>query len=121
MIALDENEASAANKTEYNAIASSLLWANLTRLRIYKDSYGPEADAMCIETLSHAEAIREALVEEMRREIHGAFKVTKGILEEFGPERVRDAPIYENAIIGAAIVVAIMSYRPVQAKPYLEL
>jgi pyruvate dehydrogenase E1 component beta subunit len=72
------------------------------------------------------EALNEALREEMRRDENvvllgedigkywqGAFKVTKGLEEEFGQERVRDTPISENAIIGCAVGAAMTGLRPV--------
>jgi acetoin:2,6-dichlorophenolindophenol oxidoreductase subunit beta len=43
----------------------------------------------------------------------GAFKTTVGLLERFGPERVRDTPISEQAIVGAATGAAIMGLRPI--------
>lgn len=43
----------------------------------------------------------------------GAFKVTKGLAEEFGEERVRDTPISENTIVGAAVGAAIMGMKPI--------
>ena len=43
----------------------------------------------------------------------GAFKTTEGLLDQFGPERVLDTPISEQAIIGAAIGAAIKGLRPV--------
>lgn len=82
--------------------------------------------------LTYAQAIREGLIEEMRRnekvfvigedvgKIGGVFKVTKGLIEEFGPERVRDTPLSENAIVGAAIGAAIMGYRPVAEIMYMD-
>ena len=85
-----------------------------------------------MKTLSYSEAIREALVEEMRRDervfilgedvgkIGGVFKITKGLLEEFGPERVRDTPLSENAIVGAAMGAAVMGYRPVAEIMYMD-
>ena len=63
---------------------------------------------------TYLEAIREGLFEEMRRDesvfvmgedvgvYGGAFKVTKGLLDEFGERRVIDTPLSESAIIGAA-------------------
>jgi 2-oxoisovalerate dehydrogenase E1 component beta subunit len=76
-------------------------------------------------TLTYLEAISEALREEMRRDqkvfllgedigvFGGAFKVTKGFIEEFGPERVVDTPISESGFVGAACGAAVMGYRPV--------
>ena len=60
------------------------------------------------------EALNQALAEEMRRDrdvfimgedvgvFQGAFKVTEGLLDEFGEKRVRDTPISENTIVGRA-------------------
>ena len=75
--------------------------------------------------MTMAEAIREALREEMRRDervillgedigvFGGPFGVTRGLLEEFGPERVRETPISEAAFLGAAVGCAMMGFRPV--------
>jgi pyruvate dehydrogenase E1 component beta subunit len=76
--------------------------------------------------ITYREALREALMEEMRRDSTvfllgedigrywgGAFKVTEGLAEEFGDERVRDTPISESAIIGTAVGAAITGMRPV--------
>ena len=71
------------------------------------------------------EAISQALWEEMERDPKvfilgeevgvwgGTYAVTKGFLDHFGPERIRDAPISEAAIIGAAIGSALNGMRPV--------
>ena len=76
--------------------------------------------------IAYREALREALREEMHRDSSvfllgedigrywgGAFKVTDGLAEEFGDERVRDTPISESAIIGTAVGAAITGMRPV--------
>ena len=76
--------------------------------------------------ITYRDALREALREEMRRDPSvfllgedigrfwgGAFKVTDGLAEEFGDDRVRDTPISESAIIGAAVGAAITGMRPV--------
>ena len=76
--------------------------------------------------ITYREALREALREEMRRDSSvfllgedigrhwgGAFKVTDGLAQEFGDERVRDTPISESAIIGAGVGAAITGMRPV--------
>jgi pyruvate dehydrogenase E1 component beta subunit len=85
-----------------------------------------------MKTLTYAQAIHEALAEEMRRDkkvvvlgedvgkLGGVFRVTKGLLEEFGPERVMDTPLSENAIIGAAMGAAIMGYRPIAEIMYMD-
>src|ERR1051326_5451935 len=71
------------------------------------------------------EAIRQGIWEEMERDpsvfvigedvgvYGGAFKVTDGLLDEFGQERVIDTPISEAAIVGAACGAALMGMRPV--------
>jgi pyruvate dehydrogenase E1 component beta subunit len=53
------------------------------------------------------------LGEDIGRYWKGAFKVTKGLAEEFGDERVRDTPISENAIIGVAAGAAITGMKPI--------
>jgi pyruvate dehydrogenase E1 component beta subunit len=75
--------------------------------------------------LSYREAIAAALREEMLRddavffmgedvaEYGGAFKVSEGLLAQFGPERVFDTPISESAIVGAAVGAALVGMRPV--------
>jgi pyruvate/2-oxoglutarate/acetoin dehydrogenase E1 component len=76
-------------------------------------------------TLTYLQAISEGLREEMRRDesvfclgedigaFGGAFKVTDGFAEEFGADRVLDAPLAESAIIGTAIGAAIEGMKPV--------
>ena len=76
-------------------------------------------------TLTVAEAICEALREEMERDpgvflmgedvgaIGGIFATSRGLLEKFGPERVRDTPISEASIVGYAIGAAVAGMRPV--------
>lgn len=75
--------------------------------------------------LTYLEAIREALHDEMGRDARvfllgediagygGVYKVTEGFLDTFGPDRVIDTPIAENAIIGAATGAALVGLRPV--------
>jgi pyruvate/2-oxoglutarate/acetoin dehydrogenase E1 component len=76
-------------------------------------------------TLTYREALNQALREEMRRDekvfligedvayYQGAFKVSKGFLEEFGPRRVVDTPITELGFTGLAIGAAMIGLRPV--------
>jgi pyruvate dehydrogenase E1 component beta subunit len=71
------------------------------------------------------EALNKALREEMEADenvfimgedigvFQGAFKVTQGLLEEFGEKRVRDTPISENTIVGAGVGAAMVGLRPV--------
>ncbi len=81
---------------------------------------------------SYLEAIREAMLEEMRADetvfilgedigvYGGAFKITEGFLEEFGPERVIDTPISEAAIVGAAIGAAHMGLKPIAEMQFID-
>lgn len=83
------------------------------------------AEGVPAKELSYQEAIREALREEMRRDERvfllgedigkhgGAFGVTRTLFDEFGPERVRNTPISENTIAGAATGAALVGMRPV--------
>src|SRR6202453_2401872 len=50
----------------------------------------------------------------------GAFKATEGLLERFGPVRVRDTPISETAILGAAVGAAAAGLRPVVEMMFIE-
>jgi pyruvate dehydrogenase E1 component beta subunit len=71
------------------------------------------------------EALRQALQEEMERDervvllgeeigvFQGSYRVTAGLLDQFGPERVRDTPISEEGFVGAAIGAAMTGGRPV--------
>ncbi len=82
--------------------------------------------------ISYKDALREALVEEMTRDarvIHygedvadygGAFKLTKGLLEAFGRERVFNTPISEACICGTAVGAAIVGLRPVVELMYMD-
>ncbi len=76
-------------------------------------------------TLTYSQAINDALAEEMRRDEDvilygqdvavwgGIFKVTDGLLEKFGPDRVFDTPISESVMVGAGVGAASMGLRPV--------
>ncbi len=75
--------------------------------------------------IQYREALREALSEEMRRDdrmflmgeevaqYNGAYKVSQGMLEEFGPKRIIDAPISENGFAGLAVGAAMYGLKPV--------
>jgi pyruvate dehydrogenase E1 component beta subunit len=75
--------------------------------------------------MRYREALNTALREEMRRDesvmlmgedigvFNGAFKVTAGLLDEFGERRVRDTPISENTIVGMGVGAAMTGLRPV--------
>jgi len=82
--------------------------------------------------ITYLEAVREAMVQEMRRDSDvfiigedigvygGAFGVSKGMLEEFGPERVRETPISEEGIAGAAVGAALMGMRPIMEIMFMD-
>lgn len=84
-------------------------------------------------SITYREAVREALAEEMRRDpsvfllgedigkkFGGTNKVTAGLSEEFGDDRVRNTPISESAIIGAAVGAAMTGMRPVPEIGFID-
>jgi len=82
--------------------------------------------------ITYLEAIRQGMFEEMRRDERvvmlgediakygGAFKVTAGMFDEFGPTRVVDTPISESAIVGAAIGMSMNGYLPVVEMQFID-
>jgi acetoin:2,6-dichlorophenolindophenol oxidoreductase subunit beta len=82
--------------------------------------------------ITYREAVAEAIAEEMRRDpcvflmgedlgLHGgAFAATKGLYDEFGPERIRDTPISESVITGAGLGAALTGMRPVVEIMYMD-
>jgi pyruvate/2-oxoglutarate/acetoin dehydrogenase E1 component len=76
-------------------------------------------------TITYRDAVARAIAQEMRRDDRvvfigedvaaagGVFKATVGLLEEFGPRRIRDTPISEQAILGAAMGAAMTGLRPI--------
>ena len=82
--------------------------------------------------ITYLEAIRQGIWEEMERDERvfvlgedvghygGAFKVTAGMLERFGADRVMDMPISESAIVGAAIGASYMGLRPVAEMQFID-
>jgi pyruvate/2-oxoglutarate/acetoin dehydrogenase E1 component len=94
----------------------------------------PES-AVELRRLTIGEALREAIAEEMRRDesvfllgqdigidggFGGAFGVYRGLVEEFGHERIIDTPISEKAIAGAAVGAAVLGMRPVADMQYAD-
>ena len=83
----------------------------------------PEGTEMA--TMTMREALRDAMAEEMRRdkdvfvmgeevaEYQGAYKVTQGLLQEFGPKRVIDTPITEHGFAGLGIGAALAGLKPI--------
>ena len=82
--------------------------------------------------LTYLEAIRQAMEEEMVRDSRvfilgedvgnygGAFRVTQGFLEKFGPERIIDTPISETGLIGAAIGASLFGMRPIAELQFID-
>ncbi len=82
--------------------------------------------------ITYLEAIREALIEEMRRDAKvlvlgedvgaygGAFGVTQGLFDEFGELRCLDTPISESAIVGVSIGASLRGYRPVAEMQFAD-
>jgi pyruvate/2-oxoglutarate/acetoin dehydrogenase E1 component len=82
--------------------------------------------------LTYLEAIRQGIWEEMERDpavfclgedigiYGGAFKVTDGFIDRFGPERVIDTPIAESAIVGAAFGASLIGMRPVAEFQFMD-
>jgi pyruvate/2-oxoglutarate/acetoin dehydrogenase E1 component len=82
--------------------------------------------------LTYLEAIRQGIWEEMERDptvfclgedigiYGGAFKVTDGFVDRFGPERVIDTPVAESAIVGAAFGASLTGMRPVAEFQFMD-
>jgi pyruvate dehydrogenase E1 component beta subunit len=78
-----------------------------------------------VETMTYREALRLAMRQEMERDdrvfvmgeevgvFDGSYKVTAGLLEDFGPDRVRDTPISEEGFVGAGVGAAMLGERPI--------
>jgi pyruvate dehydrogenase E1 component beta subunit len=95
---------------------------------------GAQPASPAVREITYAEALNEALREEMRRDPSvfvmgedvagwgggGVFGVTKGLVEEFGAERVRDTPISEEAIAAVAVGAAATGSRPVAEIMYVD-
>jgi pyruvate dehydrogenase E1 component beta subunit len=85
-----------------------------------------------VRELTYSQAINEGLREEMEQNDNiilmgedigkygGVYKITNGLYEKFGEERVRDTPISENAIIGAAIGASLLGLKPVVEIMYMD-
>lgn len=88
-------------------------------------SVSVQQTAQATRRLTQTEAIVEAIAQEMRRdprvsfigqdigEFGGSMQGAKGLWEEFGPRRIREAPISESAMVGAAIGAALFGRRPI--------
>jgi pyruvate dehydrogenase E1 component beta subunit len=85
----------------------------------------PAPVASGVETMTYREALRLAMRQEMERDdrvflmgeevglFDGSYKVSAGLLDEFGPDRVRDTPISEEGFVGAGVGAAMLGERPI--------
>jgi pyruvate/2-oxoglutarate/acetoin dehydrogenase E1 component len=83
-------------------------------------------------TMTYLQAISDAMREEMRHDervlvmgedigvFGGAFKVTDGFIDEFGPNRVMDTPLAESGIIGTAVGAAVVGLRPIAEMQFAD-
>jgi pyruvate/2-oxoglutarate/acetoin dehydrogenase E1 component len=83
-------------------------------------------------TMSYLQAISDAMREEMRADervlvmgedigvFGGAFKVTDGFIDEFGPSRVMDTPLAESGIVGTAVGAAVVGLRPIAEMQFAD-
>ena len=87
---------------------------------------------MIMRELTYAQALREALTEEMERDPNiilmgedigsygGVFRVTEGLINKFGPKRVKDTPISEAGFVGMAIGMAMTGKRPMAELMFMD-
>jgi pyruvate dehydrogenase E1 component beta subunit len=110
-------------KAESPAPASTVPASSPSAAPLLADPELPAGTSMV--TMTVREALRDAMVEEMRRdetvfvmgeevaEYQGAYKVTQGLLQEFGPRRVVDTPITEHGFAGIGVGAALAGLRPI--------
>jgi pyruvate/2-oxoglutarate/acetoin dehydrogenase E1 component len=94
----------------------------------------PTTDPAADRVITYAAALNEALAEEMARDLAvfcigediavwgggGIYGVTRGLLERFGPDRVRDTPVSEEGIVGLSVGAALVGCRPVAEIMYSD-
>jgi pyruvate dehydrogenase E1 component beta subunit len=116
-------EAPAAAKAEAPAVAKG---PQTPAAEVPKAEISPDwLDGTEMKTMTVREALREAMAEEMRRdpnvflmgeevaEYQGAYKISQGLLDEFGPKRVIDTPITEHGFAGIGVGAAFGGLRPI--------
>jgi len=103
-----------------------------TWIRSTFGSATPVAPSSGQRELTYAEALREAMVQAMEGDSRvfligedigvygGAFGVTQGLVDRFGPDRVRDTPISENTIAGAAVGASMAGMRPIAEMQFMD-
>ncbi|HLF20892.1 MAG TPA: pyruvate dehydrogenase complex E1 component subunit beta [Aestuariivirga sp.] len=116
-------DAAPAPKAEARPAAAPAVTAVIAATPAAADPEIPEGTEMVAMTVR--EAIREAMSEEMRRDkdvflmgeevgqYQGAYKISQGMLDEFGPQRVIDTPITEHGFTGIAVGAAFAGLRPI--------
>ena len=135
------NNASCANEGSHSAIsmrvAVHFLFEPLPATkrhstRIYRELTTENRELTQMPQTTYLEAIRQGIYEEMERDptvfclgedigiYGGAFKVTDGFIDRFGPERVIDTPIAESAIVGAAFGASLTGLRPVAEFQFMD-
>ncbi len=139
---LDEARTTALTERIQEKIRATIEWAQdqpdptaddlATDLFAVRTDPGPAPAAPEGEPITLLDAVHQALAEEMERDervflmgedvgpFGGAFKVSKGLFEQFGPHRVVDTPIAESAIVGAAVGAALAGQRPVVELQYTD-
>ncbi|MBL4784638.1 MAG: pyruvate dehydrogenase complex E1 component subunit beta [Cohaesibacteraceae bacterium] len=118
-----EPEVAPVIETEAEAVVTSIIVPAAPATQIIEDSEIPHGTEMRKTTVR--EALRDAMSEEMRAdsdvfvmgeevaEYQGAYKITQGMLEEFGSKRVIDTPITEHGFTGLAVGAALDGLRPI--------
>jgi pyruvate dehydrogenase E1 component beta subunit len=116
-------QAKAAGADAPAAVARTEAAAPVAAVEIPAAPEAPEGTPMVMTTVR--EALRDAMAEEMRRdgdvfvmgeevaEYQGAYKVTQGLLQEFGPKRVVDTPITEHGFAGLGVGAAFAGLKPI--------
>jgi pyruvate dehydrogenase E1 component beta subunit len=107
------------------AISTPPVVAQRTAPPLSQASLTPAVERGEVETLTMREALRDAMAEEMRRdgdvflmgeevaEYQGAYKVSQGLLEEFGAKRIIDTPITEQGFAGIGVGAAMAGLKPI--------
>ena len=106
-------------------LAAALALPVLDAARLAECVYMDRKGALIMAEARYRAALRDALLEEMQRDervimigqdigrLGGSFAVSKGLLDQFGPQRIIETPISESAIVGTAVGMAMMGMRPV--------
>jgi pyruvate dehydrogenase E1 component beta subunit len=119
----EEVEESQSPVREKHALRAPKAIPEAPKIEVLPDPDIPEGTEMV--TMTMREALRDAMAEEMRRdkdvfvmgeevaEYQGAYKVTQGLLQEFGDKRVIDTPITEHGFAGLGIGAALAGLKPI--------